>query len=283
MVIRMWPWRQRIVCRRAAGRVTDYLEGALSCSQRARFEAHLRQCPHCAQYLQQFRAAIQAAGPVQPDDLQPGAKAELMHLYRRSQGRATLSRRPAGGHSSRRRTGEEPGVISIHLANVASARLRDLAVELAAHRDLRVSVITYEDGTEELEVLHTGPPHRDENTIDRTKFAGQARAAPDWTLYLAGESGIRNAANLIRAALPNASAPSPQAGPRCALTMSWSQRMRSGLLPARSARQGFLQAFANGNHPGGLGQAQHRGHDPGGAGQRQGSLPGRPAAGRRLR
>jgi hypothetical protein len=173
-----------------------------------------------------------------------------MHLYRRSQGRATLSRRPAGGHSSRRRTGEEPGVISIHLANVASARLRDLAVELAAHRDLRVSVITYEDGTEELEVLHTGPPHRDENTIDRTKFAGQARAAPDWTLYLAGESGIRNAANLIRAALPNASAPSPQAGPWCALTMSWSQRMRSGLLPARSARQGFLQAFANGNHPG---------------------------------
>ncbi len=43
--------------------------------------------------------------------------------------------------------------------NAAAVRLRDLAVELAAHRDLRVSVITYEDGTEELEVLHAGPPH----------------------------------------------------------------------------------------------------------------------------
>ena len=34
--------------------------------------------------------------------------------------------------------------------NTDSARLRDLAVELAVHRDLRVSVITYDDGTEEL-------------------------------------------------------------------------------------------------------------------------------------
>ena len=66
--------------------------------------------------------------------------------------------------------------------NAASALLGDLAVELAAHSDLRVSVITYEDGTEELEVLHVGPPHGDENTIDRGKFADRARTAPDWTL-----------------------------------------------------------------------------------------------------
>jgi hypothetical protein len=91
--------------------------------------------------------------------------------------------------------------------NAAAARLRDLAVELAAHRDLRVSVITYEDGTEELEVLHAGPPHLSENTIDCGKSADLARAAPDSTLCLAGESGIRDAVNLIRATLRNAGAP----------------------------------------------------------------------------
>jgi anti-sigma factor RsiW len=79
----MWPWRQRIVCRRAVDLVTDYLEGALSRSQQARFEAHLRECPHCAQYLEQIRTTIRAAGRVQPDELEPGAKADLMDLYRR--------------------------------------------------------------------------------------------------------------------------------------------------------------------------------------------------------
>jgi hypothetical protein len=97
------------------------------------------------------------------------------------------------------------GALSVATAVAAAGLI--LAVELAAHSDLRVSVITYEDGTEELEVLHVGPPHRDENTIDRGKFADRARTAPDWTLCLAGESGIRNAMNLIRATLRNASAP----------------------------------------------------------------------------
>lgn len=83
MLIRMWPWRQRIVCLRAVDLVTDYLEDALSSSQRARFEAHLQDCPDCTQYLEQMRATIRAVGRVQPDTLEPGAKADLMDLYRR--------------------------------------------------------------------------------------------------------------------------------------------------------------------------------------------------------
>jgi anti-sigma factor RsiW len=79
----MWPWRRRIVCHQAVDLVTDYLEGALSPSQRARFEAHLRGCPHCTEYLEQFRATIRAAGRVQPSELAPGEKAELIDLYRR--------------------------------------------------------------------------------------------------------------------------------------------------------------------------------------------------------
>jgi hypothetical protein len=51
-------------------------------------------------------------------------------------------------------------------------------------------VVTCQDGTAELEVLCAGPPHREENTIDRRKSAGRARAVPDWPLCLAGESGV---------------------------------------------------------------------------------------------
>jgi hypothetical protein len=32
-------------------------------------------------------------------------------------------------------------------------------------------VITYQDGAAELEVLHTGPPHHTEPTIDSDRFA----------------------------------------------------------------------------------------------------------------
>jgi len=87
----------------------------------------------------------------------------------------------------------------------AASGLHDLAAELAAHRDLRVSMIIYEDGSVELEVLHTGPPHHNENTIDPRKFAGQAPAPADRTLSIAGESGIQDAANIVRAILHNAS------------------------------------------------------------------------------
>jgi hypothetical protein len=39
------------------------------------------------------------------------------------------------------------------------ALLRELAVQLAADLDLTVSATSYDDGRQELEVLHTGPPH----------------------------------------------------------------------------------------------------------------------------
>jgi anti-sigma factor RsiW len=35
--------------------ITDYLEGALTRSQRRRFEAHLAGCEHCSEYLEQMR------------------------------------------------------------------------------------------------------------------------------------------------------------------------------------------------------------------------------------
>src|ERR1700685_1261161 len=88
----------------------------------------------------------------------------------------------------------------------AAARLRDLALHLASYRDLRVSVILYEDGSAELEVLHAGPPHHTEATIDRGKFAGRPATESGWVVDLADASALEHAADLIRGALRAASA-----------------------------------------------------------------------------
>ncbi len=77
--------RRAIVCRQAVELVTDYLEGALSRRDRARFEAHLAGCPHCTEYLEQIKATISVVGRVRPEDLSPAARDELVSLYRRWQ------------------------------------------------------------------------------------------------------------------------------------------------------------------------------------------------------
>ena len=75
--------RRKIVCRQAVELVTDYLEGALSKRDRAQLEAHLRDCPHCSEYLAQIRATIALAGRVEAESLQPEVQDELVDLYRR--------------------------------------------------------------------------------------------------------------------------------------------------------------------------------------------------------
>lgn len=67
-------------------------------------------------------------------------------------------------------SGAAPGRIREQTEGLAPAQLRELAVQLAADPDLTVSVIAYDDGRVELEVLHTGPPHRTEHTIDCCRF-----------------------------------------------------------------------------------------------------------------
>ncbi len=62
--------------------VTDYLEGALTADERARFEAHLADCPHCTEYLREMRITIAAMGRVEPEGLSTGARADLVALYR---------------------------------------------------------------------------------------------------------------------------------------------------------------------------------------------------------
>lgn len=80
--LRLRP-RQSLVCRQAVELVTDYLEGALSQTQRRRFEAHLTRCPDCPEYLAQMRAVITLAGSITPDDMTPRMRDEFIRLYRR--------------------------------------------------------------------------------------------------------------------------------------------------------------------------------------------------------
>ncbi len=72
-----------MVCREAVEVVTDYLEGTMRPRDRARFEAHLAACPHCTEYLGQMRATLDVLGRIEPEDLAPEVRDELVALYRR--------------------------------------------------------------------------------------------------------------------------------------------------------------------------------------------------------
>ena len=75
--------RRDLVCQQAVELVTDYLEGKLSARASRRFEAHLAGCPHCTEYLAQMRETIKLTGRLEPEDLTPQARDEIVDLYRR--------------------------------------------------------------------------------------------------------------------------------------------------------------------------------------------------------
>ncbi len=72
-----------LVCQELVELITDYLEDALTRSQRRRFEAHLAACEHCAEYLEQMRETIRLTGHLRADDLTPAMREEFTDLYRR--------------------------------------------------------------------------------------------------------------------------------------------------------------------------------------------------------
>jgi len=65
--------------------VTDYLEGAMTDGERARFEGHLSKCGGCTRYLEQMRETVEASGRLRVDDvdaLGAGARDELLAAFR---------------------------------------------------------------------------------------------------------------------------------------------------------------------------------------------------------
>ena len=80
-----WPWRRRpapLSCQEMVELMTDYLEGALSDRDRARFEAHLAACDGCSAYLDQLRETITLAGRLRAEDLSPDAEERLLAAFR---------------------------------------------------------------------------------------------------------------------------------------------------------------------------------------------------------
>ena len=72
-----------LVCREVVELVTAYLDDALEPGPRAALERHLAGCPHCTEYLAQIKLVRDAAGRVEPEDVAPEARQDLMALYDR--------------------------------------------------------------------------------------------------------------------------------------------------------------------------------------------------------
>ena len=69
-------------CQELVELVTDYLEGALSDSDRARFEAHIAGCDGCTAYVQQMREMLALMGKLTTASLSARAEAELLVAFR---------------------------------------------------------------------------------------------------------------------------------------------------------------------------------------------------------
>ncbi len=98
-------------------------------------------------------------------------------------------------------SGCTPGQIQDRAKGLGPGQLRDLAVRLAGEPDLTVSVITYDDGRTELEVLRTGPPHHTDDTIDCDRFTHQPGQEAHRTLSIATPAGLQDAVTLVRTIL----------------------------------------------------------------------------------
>jgi len=100
--MRWWPLRRRsrnaeFVCREMVELMTAYLDDALEPGSRAAFERHLAGCPHCTEYLAQIRLVQQAAGRVEPEDVAPEARQDLMALFERWRADPQSESEPAEG------------------------------------------------------------------------------------------------------------------------------------------------------------------------------------------
>jgi anti-sigma factor RsiW len=73
---------EQLSCQEFVELVTDYLEGALSPEDAARFEGHIGRCTGCAAYLEQIRETIELTGRLTPESLSPEAERTLLDAFR---------------------------------------------------------------------------------------------------------------------------------------------------------------------------------------------------------
>ena len=71
-----------LTCRELVELITNYLDGALSHGELARFEAHLATCDGCETYLDQIRQTSGALRGLTNGDMDPEARDALLRAFR---------------------------------------------------------------------------------------------------------------------------------------------------------------------------------------------------------
>jgi anti-sigma factor RsiW len=71
-----------MTCRELVELVTAWLDDALPAAERARFEAHLAECPYCRTYLAQMRQTAQLLGGLSETTIDPAARDALLVRFR---------------------------------------------------------------------------------------------------------------------------------------------------------------------------------------------------------
>jgi anti-sigma factor RsiW len=71
-----------MTCQELVELITEYLEGALSEYDLARFQQHLRSCDGCETYLEQMRLVIRALGRLTEESIYGAAKQVLLVAFR---------------------------------------------------------------------------------------------------------------------------------------------------------------------------------------------------------
>jgi len=71
-----------LTCREMVELVTDYLEGRLDETSRARFDEHVAECAACTLYIEQMRQTITAVGHIPLESVSPEAEEELVAAFR---------------------------------------------------------------------------------------------------------------------------------------------------------------------------------------------------------
>jgi len=76
------PMSGYLTCEELVELVTEYLETALSPTERARFEEHLMTCPSCQAHLDQMKGTIDTVGRLSAEGLPADAERDLLDAFR---------------------------------------------------------------------------------------------------------------------------------------------------------------------------------------------------------
>ncbi|MGH2579510.1 MAG: anti-sigma factor family protein [Actinomycetota bacterium] len=69
-------------CRELVELVTEYLEGALSPEDRARFDEHMAECADCTAHLEQMRRTLSVVGRLTEGSVPTEARDALLWAFR---------------------------------------------------------------------------------------------------------------------------------------------------------------------------------------------------------